>query len=221
MLRGALSTSHRRRMLDRGLSRLCTTLRGTVLDVGGERERRRGAFSPDHWPELRWVCLNIDPSVRPDVLADASCLPILSEQVDAVVCTEVLEHLAHPDLALMEMTRCLRPGGSIVVTVPFLFPVHADPCDYYRYTSWCLQEMLMRAGLEGVAIHTQGGYFAVLTDMMRDAVERVRPTPVRWLLGAPVLLLRPILLWLDAVLADRALVQRYPEGYLATARKPG
>lgn len=53
---------------------------------------------------------------------------------DAAVCWSVLEHVPHPDRAVAELHRVLKPGGEIWVQLPFLFPYHESPRDYWRVT---------------------------------------------------------------------------------------
>lgn len=79
------------------------------------------AFFPgEAWAEIR---LDIDPAVRPDVVASITDMtPVASGSVDAVWSAHNLEHL-HPHevpRALAEFFRVLRPGGIAVVTLPDL-----------------------------------------------------------------------------------------------------
>lgn len=123
--------------------------RGTVLDIG----------CADRWIESRLPpgCeyVGLDSLVtggslyaaRPDVFADAGRLPVREGSVDTVLMLEVLEHVRHPSDALAEVARVLRPGGSLLVTIPFLYPVHDAPHDYQRYTAHGLVRELEAAGL--------------------------------------------------------------------------
>ena len=53
---------------------------------------------------------------------------------DAAVCWSVLEHVPHPDRAIAELLRVLKPGAEIWMQLPFLFPYHESPRDYWRVT---------------------------------------------------------------------------------------
>ena len=62
------------------------------------------------------------------VQGDAMALPFPDEKFDHVVCSEVLEHLERDDVAARELFRVLKPGGTLVVTVPSAnFPFTWDP----------------------------------------------------------------------------------------------
>jgi hypothetical protein len=58
-----------------------------------------------------------------------------------VLCLSVLEHTKHPQLAVDEMRRILKPGGICLVSVPFTFHLHDSPYDYWRFTKYGLQLM--------------------------------------------------------------------------------
>jgi SAM-dependent methyltransferase len=45
-------------------------------------------------------------------------LDLSGERFDRVICSEVLEHVVDPDAVLAAMSRLVRPGGLIVVTIP-------------------------------------------------------------------------------------------------------
>lgn len=123
--------------------------RGRVLDIG----------CADRWiePHLPGGCdyIGLDYlatgglmyGARPDIFADASRLPLRDASIDTVLMLEVLEHLRHPAQALSEITRVLRPGGQLLLTMPFLYPVHDAPHDYQRYTCHGLAREMEAAGL--------------------------------------------------------------------------
>ena len=69
---------------------------------------------------------------RPDAYADAARLPVADGSVTAVAMFEVLEHVREPTAAVREAARVLAPGGRLVVTMPFLYPVHDAPYDFQR-----------------------------------------------------------------------------------------
>ena len=83
-------------------------------------EKLHRTFHSDEWQEIR---LDIDPSVKPDVIASITHMPQISgNSVDAVWSSHNLEHLAPHEvaIALAEFFRVLRPGGFLLATVPDL-----------------------------------------------------------------------------------------------------
>ena len=64
---------------------------------------------------------------------------VKKEKYDYVVIVEVLEHLHLPHLAISNIYSLLNHGGKIILTVPFIFPIHERPYDYFRYTKYGLE----------------------------------------------------------------------------------
>jgi len=103
---------------------------------------------------------------RADVYADLRRLPIAEETFDVVLCTQVLEHIADPERVLREAQRILRPGGLVVLTVPFLAAEHEEPHDYLRFTSFGISELLARCGFEAVNVKKQFGFWSAIGEMI-------------------------------------------------------
>lgn len=77
-----------------------------------------------------------------DEIMDATNLPLSDASVGTVITLETLEHVEYPRKALMEAYRVLRVDGVLVVAVPFSFPLHPFPNDYWRFTPWGLESLL-------------------------------------------------------------------------------
>jgi SAM-dependent methyltransferase len=134
-----------------------------------------------------------------EVVADAYHLPFCDEAFDGIICTEVLEHLAHPHVAIGEMQRVLRPGGKLILSTRFIYPEHDTPHDYFRYTRYGL--MLLFADWQSVTVkphHNTVSTFAVLfmrLIMMPRRLQRwLSPfiVMISWVIAA----LNPLLAWL-------------------------
>lgn len=95
-----------------------------------------------------------------DVYASGLALPFRAGAFDAVLCTEVLEHVPEPNQLLTEVARVLRPGGALVLTVPWLWAAHEIPHDYYRYTEFGLRYLLTANGFTVEAIEKTTGLIA-------------------------------------------------------------
>ncbi len=202
--------TYRRFLLDTALSQTVNNLQGRVLDVGGKRENKRGAFRPQY-PDC-WVYINLDESTQPDILADVQDIPLPDGQADYVVCTETIEHVQRPDACIAECRRLLKDGGSLILSVPFLYPVHADPQDYRRYTRDGILQLLQP--FASIEILAMGGIWGVLGMFLEISAAYSRYRIVRglmWRFGR-------LLQWIDARL-NAPYHEYFTTGYFVTARK--
>jgi SAM-dependent methyltransferase len=171
-----LGYSIRRSFVDDFYIRHASVLKGgsRVLDLGGKRFPKRGRFRIEQYDvSVRYA--NLSTAHRPDVQTDASRLPFRDESFDAVICAELLEHVPDPVGVMQEAYRVLRIGGVLLMTVPFLFPIHADPHDYCRYTDYYWKENLRKIGFTDLAVEPQGLFWSVAAEMLRAwCYERVK-----------------------------------------------
>jgi SAM-dependent methyltransferase len=137
-----------------------------VLDLGGNKIRKRGQFDIERY-DLYVVYANLSTGKRPNVQADAAYVPFKDGCFDAVICSELLEHVPDPAAGLREAYRVLHKGGTLLICVPFLHRIHGDPYDYGRYTDHYWQENLAKIGFVDVEIEKQGLFWSVLVDMLR------------------------------------------------------
>lgn len=195
-----------------------------VLDIGAGEAPYRRFFGHCHYETHDWP-ESVHPTAQSATyLSDlAEGLPLESGSVDAVLCTEVLEHLERPLPALEEIRRVLRSGGLVAITVPFVAPLHEEPHDYQRLTSHGLQAFLRSAGFRDVKIEPMGGWFTMLANIFREQgqstqVQGSRATPVQRGVSALFRVMSRLLArtapWLDRVLDHRVAL---PLGWTARA----
>lgn len=106
-------------------------LRGGVLDVGcGNKPYRRWLRQAD-----RYVGLDVSADGGPDIIAEpGKRWPLDDASFDAVISTQVLEHVTDLDNVVGEIIRVLRPGATAVLTLPFIYNEHGAPGDFRRYS---------------------------------------------------------------------------------------
>jgi SAM-dependent methyltransferase len=189
----------------RDLRRVLPSWSGNVLDVGcGESPYR---FLLDR-QRCQYRGIDIADASKfartnPDVTAfDGKRIPFANDTFDAVLCTEVLEHVpGYADL-VTELHRVLKPGGKGIITVPWSARVHYAPYDYFRYTPSTLKSMF--EGFRESSIKARGTDWSTIASKIvvlffRGLVPR---SPLRWLWVPVWLLLSPLLLL--ALLAGHA-----------------
>jgi 2-polyprenyl-6-hydroxyphenyl methylase/3-demethylubiquinone-9 3-methyltransferase len=113
----------------------------------------------------------VAPGADLRLLEPDGSVPLAHGSVDVVWCSEVLEHAADAAHLLLEARRVLRPGGRLLVTVPFhgrlqgaaialtCFERHFDPLGQHLrfFTARSLRETLVAAGFERVRVQASGG----------------------------------------------------------------
>ena len=131
---------------------------GEVLDIGcADGSIRRGLSNTRSYLGLDYPGTAFGLyGTRPDVLGDAASLPLADARFDTVMMLDVLEHLPRPELALAEARRVLRPGGRLLITIPFAYPLHDLPHDYQRFTEPGLRHRLAAAGLDVTRLEEAG-----------------------------------------------------------------
>ena len=202
--------------LDRFIAAHATDRR--TLDIGAQN----GPYGA-HFP--RRVGLDIRPGAGVRIIGDAQALGIRDAAFEVVLCTEVLEHLPEPQKAIDEIFRVLEPGGSLLLTTRFLFPIHDAPHDYFRFTKYGLRHLLRRFEIVELREETDAvGTLAVLLQRMGMQAETLGWTPLRalWLVAAQAA--RPFAFLITREYGDSR--RRTPErgimtsGYHVACRKP-
>ena len=131
LIRKIFSTSHR--ILLNQLLRVHTKgVEGKVLIVGAGHLDYSKFFESEkctilHADLERFGC-------HIDFVVDAHELSSIGSQFDYIYMLEVVEHVEDPDTVFAECLACLKEQGKLVVSVPFMFHIHADPYDFWRYT---------------------------------------------------------------------------------------
>lgn len=188
---------------------------GRVLDVGcGVRPYR------ELYPSISYTGLEIDsPQSRSRNVADdyydGVRFPYPDASFDAVLCNQVLEHSFAPSTLLAEIARVLRPGGSLVLTVPFVWDEHEQPWDYARYSTFGLRFLLEKTGLTIVEQRKLNDGATVIFQLANAYLQKVLCTGVAAIdLLACVVLMCPVN-FLGLVLG--AALPRNPDLYLDQA----
>ena len=213
----ALSGKLTRITLDRFIERHAS--RGRTLDIGAQA----GPYAA-HFPNR--VALDIRRGPGVEMIGDAQLLGIREATFDVVLCTEVLEHLPEPQKAIDEIQRVLKPGGTLLLTTRFIFPIHDAPHDYFRYTKYGLRYLLRRFEILELQEETDAvGTLAVLLQRLGMQAETLRWTPLRalWLIAAQGM--RPFSFLITREYGDSRRSRPEPgiltSGYHVACRKPG
>ncbi len=209
-----------------------------VLDVGAGSAPYRALFAHCYYKtqdfsQLRDDQLRYGGYAPIDFISDARCIPVPDGSFDAVVCTEVLEHVPEPIAVVREFGRIVGPGGRLILTAPLGSGIHQEPYHFYGgYTPFWYEQFLSDAGFEAIVVVPNEGTFR---HTAQETIRFVRMSiPFRfdapwyislawlplWLPLAPIL---AVAVPLAAKFLDRFdMERRHTVGYHVTAtRKDG
>lgn len=131
---------------------------GITLDIGAGRQDIRKQL-PD---TVDYIALDYyDTAVnwyesRPNIFGDGQYLPIASSSVDTVLLLDVMEHLPQPQQCVADIWRVLKPGGTAIIQVPFLYPLHDVPLDFHRWTLFGLRQLAKTFNFSVLSEHIMG-----------------------------------------------------------------
>lgn len=149
---------------------------------------------------------------------DGKNIPMPDKSVNHFICTEVLEHIAHPEKIIEEMLRVLKDDGSALISIPWSARFHYIPHDYYRYTPSALK--LLFKDFKSLKIKTRGSDISsICAKIIVASVRTLTPQMTVGLIFLPLWLvvLLPIL-FLSLIIGHLSILLRFgskndPLGY--------
>jgi SAM-dependent methyltransferase len=203
-----------------------------MLDAGAGDSPYRDLFSHVTY-EAADVCVRQTHDYQyVDYVCDLSEIPVPNDRYDFILCTQVLEHVPHPQKVLAEFHRVLKPGGTLWLSAPLSFEEHEIPYDFFRYTQYGFRSMMQEAGLDVTDIGWVQGYLGTLAYQLNLARFCLPSRPkmygggvLGWISAALSFPLRPLFLLLAIYFARLDLRAKYTGAghcldYYVIARKP-
>lgn len=103
-----------------------------------------------------------------DIISDVTAIPEPDASFDAILCTEVIEHIVNPIDAIKEFSRLLKPDGTLILTAPFCSMTHFAPYHFYSgYNRFFYENILLAHGFEIIEMTENGNYFEYLAQELR------------------------------------------------------
>ena len=155
-----------RRGLYKGITEFRDYMDGKLLDFGCGSKPYRELFEVSEY-----IGTDIEVSGHDhrhetiDVYYDGKSLPFADGSFDSIFSSEVFEHVFNLDQILEELHRVLRPGGHMLLTVPFVWDEHEIPYDFARYTSFGLKHILQEKGFVVVQERKTTSYVSTICQM--------------------------------------------------------
>jgi SAM-dependent methyltransferase len=161
------------------LSKKLPQLSGKILDIGAGESPWKYLLARD----TTYQGIDIQSAEefgmrksRDVIYYDGLTIPLPSNEFDAGLCIEVLEHTQNPQVLLSEAFRVLKPGGKLVMTVPWSARVHHIPFDYHRFTPFQLEHLMEQAGFSECEVQTRGNNLCTIANKI---------TLIAWALFSP------------------------------------
>jgi SAM-dependent methyltransferase len=157
-----------RSSLIRTISKFATKIEGNILDLGCGSKPYESIFIKSK----SYVGIDIlsgshnHKDSQYDILYDGKTIPFLDHSFDAVVSFEVFEHIYDLSSILKEISRVTKPGGFLLISIPFAWNEHETPHDYARYTSYGLSKIILNAGFKVIEIEKSNSLLPAISQLL-------------------------------------------------------
>lgn len=152
-----------------------------------------------------------------DLFGTSYRIPVKDSTFDSALCSAVLEHLEEPEEALRECYRVLKPGGMAIYNVPFIWHLHEEPRDFYRFSKYGLKYLFEKVGFEVIELKALSGFWVTFGQLFVYNLYRYNKGPLRWfgIIAGIGVLTQLVSFLLDKI--DRA--EKWTWMYLVVSRK--
>lgn len=161
-----------RKVLWNEIRKYASSANGKILDFGCGSKPYEKAFSICE----SYTGLDIEISghnhanSRIDILYDGKEIPFPNKTFDKVVCFEVFEHIPDPDNSLEEVSRVLKAGGELFISIPFMYGEHEIPFDFQRWTSFGLRNLVEKHNFRVVKLVKLNANLGIIAQLFFDQI---------------------------------------------------
>ena len=166
-----------RKSIKKAIKENATLLQGSLLDFGCGTKPYKPYFT--NIKEYTGVDFKIEGreeyQKEVDVFYDGKTIPFEDNSFDAILCTEVLEHVFNIEDLLKEFNRVLKENGKAIITTPFMSEEHEMPYDFARYTTPALKHLYQKNGFKIVSNFKTGNYIEVVFQFSLNYLKNILP----------------------------------------------
>jgi SAM-dependent methyltransferase len=191
-----------------------------VLDIGCANKWPKG-YLPG---SCKYVGLDYFETARdwygttPDVYGDALNIPLKPESFDVVLLLDVMEHIGDAERLFDQVHDVLKPGGMVIVSVPFLYPLHDEPRDFARYSSYGLHQLTSRHNFTIEICEAIGSPLVTSTVLLNISLAK---TVINWMAARKLVsvlgVIVPFLILATNLLAKCASLIEKPDNFMPLA----
>jgi len=162
------------------------------------------------------IQIDIDIKRNPDfVLSIENMNKIKDNSIDIICCMEVLEHVENPWKGIEECHRVLKKGARFIGSTPFIFPIHDEPYDFYRYTKFGIKKIFHK--FNSLKIKERNSYFeSVNVLVLRSYFNKQKYEKIIFLILIPLFLVSLIPMF---ILSHLFKLKNATTGYFFTCKK--
>ena len=199
-----------------------------IIDIGGGRSPYYGilqGISKEYYVvDFKSAMPKKETRKIIQIEGTAEKLTFDSEYADIILSNQVLEHVSDERLAVKEAYRVLKKGGIFTGSVPHISPIHLEPYDYRRFTSFGIIKLLKENEFTNIKIESNGGVYKAIALLLlmdgflyKNTGENQKFNTVKHFLFAPI----TFMVNLSCLIADKIFKnkQRSPSNYCWTAEK--
>lgn len=150
-----------------------------AAELGSYRVLDVGCGSKPYYPffarhATEYVGVDIVPGPRVDLIGGVERLPVADAGFDLVICTQVLEHVDDPALAVRELRRVTAAGGRVLASTHGVQVYHPSPNDLWRWTHAGLGRLFADNGdWKSVSVQPSSGTTSCLTMLLGIYIDLI------------------------------------------------
>ena len=147
-------------------------IKGKILDVGCGQKPYEKLFDSTQYIGLEIDTIENRLNKKANFFYDGGTFPFQDREFDSIITNQVFEHVFNPDDFLKEINRVLRPGGALLMTVPFVWDEHEQPFDFARYSSFGLRALLEKYGFQIIEYRKSINDIRLIFQLVNDYIYK-------------------------------------------------
>lgn len=160
---------------------LSQAITGKTLDVGCGSKPYEYLYNTSEYIGLEYYSGTGKKKKSVDFFYDGHEFPFGNNIFDSLVSNQVFEHVFNPEEFLSEIWRVLKPGGHLLMTMPFVWDEHEQPNDFARYSSFGIQAMLEKYGFKIITHRKSTDDVRTIFQMMNTYIYKKTVTSNYWI----------------------------------------